>query len=272
MLKKIGFAALAVVAGLFILNSTHFGSYARTAWAKVKKSAKCQVPLEFQLETARNEIAQLIPDMRKHIDVVAQEKQAVRRLKDDIALTKVKLDEQKNRIYVMKEDLKKGEVKILYRDKLYSADRVRDCLARDLISCQRCERDLENREKLLDAKERALEAALEQLAGMKTEKEKLEVLVETMEAELKNLRLAQTRSQFHLDDSRLSRIKQTLDDIRDQMKVQQTASELAAEFVNDVIPVEKKLTQSKEQLIKDVETFLGDTKTESSVAAQQQKP
>jgi hypothetical protein len=270
MLKKIGFAALAVVAGLFVLNSTHLGSYAKTAWHKVKKSAKCQVPLEFQLETARTEIAQLIPDIRNHINAIAQEKQAVDRLKEEIAVTKANLDEQKKRIYTMKEDLKKGEVKILYHDKFYSAERVRNQLARDLASCQRCEKQLESREKMLDAKERALDAGREQLASMKSEKEKLEVLVETMEAELKNLRLAQTRSQFHLDDSRLSRIKATLDDIRDQMKVQQTATELNAEFLNDTIPVDKKVNQSKEQLIREAEAYLGETKSDSSVAAEQQ--
>jgi chromosome segregation ATPase len=270
MLRKIAFAALAVVAGLFVLNSTHLGSYARTAWHKVQKSAKCQVPLEFQLESARNEIAQLIPDMKNHIQTVAQETESVNRLKEEIAVTKVNLDQQKKRLYAMKEDLKKGDVKILYHDRFYSAERVKNQLARDLASCQRCEKQLESREKMLDAKERALDAAREQLGSMKSEKEKLEILVETMEADLKNLRLAQTRSQFHLDDSRLSRIKATLEDIRNQMKVQQTATELTGEFINDTIPVDKKMTESKEQLIKDAEAYLGESKTDNSVAADQQ--
>lgn len=272
MLRKIAFAAVAVVAGLFILNSTHLGGYARTAWNKVKKTAKCQVPLEFQLESARNEIAQLIPDMKNHIDAVAREKIAVDRLREDIAFTKAKLAEQKSNIHAMKEDLKKEPVKVLYGNRLWSADRVTAKLARDLASCQRCEKELESREKMLEAKETALEAAREQLASMKSEKEKLEILVEEMEAQLKTLRLAQTRSQFQLDDSRLSHIKATLNDIRDQMKAQQTASELRAEFLNDVIPVEKKASQSREQVIKDVEAFLGNSESHSSVAAQTQTP
>ena len=270
MLKKIGFAALAVVAGLFILNSTHLGAYAKTAWHKAKKTAKGQVPLEFQLDTARHEIAQLIPDMRKHIDSVAQETQAVRRLRESIEVTKTNLSAQKQRIFTMKEDLKKDSAKIFYNDRFYSADRVRDKLARDLVSCQRCEKELESREKMLEAKETALEAAREQLGSMKGEKEKLEVLVATMEAELKTLRLAQTRSHFNFfDDSRLARIKANLDDIRDQMRAQQTASELAGEFLNDVIPVDKKVSQSKDQLIKDVETYLRDGQADRSFAAQQ---
>jgi chromosome segregation ATPase len=270
MLRKIAFAAVAVVAGLFILNSTHLGSYARTAWHKIKKTAKCQVPLEFQLESARNEIAQLIPDMKNHIDLIAQETQAVQRLKDEITLTRANLAEHKKNLLAMKDDLKKGEVKYLYGDRFYSADRVSQKLARDLASCQRCEKELETREKMLEAKETALDAAREQLASMKSEKEKLEVLVEQMEAELKTLRLAQTRSQFHLDDSRLSHIKQTLADIRDQMRAQQTASELTAEFLNDSIPVaQPKTVPSKDQVIKQVEAYLGDDKAESSVAQQE---
>ena len=269
MLKKIAFAAVAVVAGLFILNSTHMGSYARTAWHKVKTAAKCQVPLEFQLESARNEIAQLIPDMQKHIDVIAHETIAVRRMKDDITLTRANLAEQKKNLLAIKDDLKKGEVKFLYGSRFYSADRVSQKLWRDLASCQRCERELESRDKMIEAKETALDAAREQLASMKSEKEKLEVLAAQMEAELKTLRVAQTRSQFHLDDSRLSRIKQTLADIRDQMRAQQTASELTAEFLNDTIPVaQQQAVPSKDQVIKQVEAYLGDDKADSSVAAQ----
>ena len=56
---------------------------------------------------------------------------------------------------------------------------------------------------------------------------------------------------------------------RKQMKAQQTASELAAEFLNDNIPVEKKAAApSQEQLIKDVEAFLGESRPDSNLAAQ----
>ena len=44
---------------------------------------------------------------------------------------------------------------------------------------------------------------------------------------------------------------------------------LAGEFLNDVIPVDKKVSQSKDQLIKDVETYLGDGQADRSFAAQQ---
>ncbi|HLJ95709.1 MAG TPA: hypothetical protein VKU02_21210 [Gemmataceae bacterium] len=269
MLKKIGFAALAVVAGLFILNSTHMGSYAKTAWHKVQKTAKGQVPLEFQLESARTEIGQLIPDMRNHIQSIAQETQVVRRLREDIATTKTNLAKQKDVIFALKEDLKKGNVSFVYNDKRYSADRISAKLARDLATCQRCERELESKEKMLEAKETALDAAKEQLASMRSEKEKLEVLVDTMEAELKTLRLAQTRSQFHLDDSRLSQIKSRLEDIRDQMRAQQTASELAAEFFPDNPPADTaKVVPSKDNVIKAVEAYLGDSKPDANLAAQ----
>ncbi len=269
MLKKIGFAALAVVAGLFILNSTHLGSYAKTAWHKVKKTAKCQVPLEFQLESARTEIAQLIPDMMKHIDSIAHETQVVRRLKEEITTTKVNLTKQRERIFTLKEDLKKADAYVTLGEKRYSADRLSVRLARDLAACQRCEKDLETREKMLEAKEAALEAANDQLASMRSEKDNLEVLVDQMEAELKTLRVAQTRSQFHLDDSRLSQIKARLEDIRDQMRAQRTAQELRAQFLGDSIPVETtKVAPSKENVIKAVEAYLSDGKPEDSFAAQ----
>jgi DNA repair exonuclease SbcCD ATPase subunit len=265
MFKKIFIAGLAVTGGLFILNSTHLGAYARTAWHKVRTSAQRQVPLEFQLESIRHEAAQLIPDMKKHCGTIAAEMVAVQTLRDEVADIRSNLDKRKAQVRIMRDDLKSGAVKISYGGHTYSADRVRDKLSRDLASCKRCSEELTAKEQLLEAKEKALDTAREQLASMRSQKEQLEVQIAQIEADLKTLRLAQTRSNFQIDDSRLSRIKGALADIRKQMKVQEKEAELYATYSADPIPVEQKV-KTPAQLDKEVEEFLSESsKPESTV-------
>ena len=85
MFKKIGLVALVVVGGLFLLNRTNLGSYASTAWKKVRQGACNQVPLEFEVERVRHEISQLVPDMKDSIKAIAEESVAVENLRDEIA-------------------------------------------------------------------------------------------------------------------------------------------------------------------------------------------
>jgi len=264
MCKKIGLAAIAVVAGLFILNSTHLGSYARTAFHKVRTAAKKQVPLEFQLESIRTEAAQLIPDMRKNLSLIAHETVAVQNLRDEIHDIQANLDKQKDHVRAMRDDLKSGDQKVVYNNRPISADRLREKLATQLNQTKRCQESLEAKTALLEAREKSLDTAREQLASMKAQKEQMEVQIAQIEAELKTLRLAQTRSSFQLDDSRLSRIKGALADVRNQMKVQQTEAVLLGEWDNETIPSQKK-APSNAQLMKEVDEFLGGSPIDEKV-------
>jgi len=262
MFKKIGIAALAIVAGLFIVKSTYLGAYARTAWGKVKSTAKAQVPLEFQIESLRNEVAQLTPDMKTHCNAIAEEMVAVQTLKNQIVDIRTNLDKQKEMVRSMNQDLKSGERKIVYNGRTYSSERIREKLHRDLASCKRCAEELKAKEQLLEAKERSLDAAREQLSTMKAQKEQLEVQIAQLEADVKTLRVAQTQSNFQLDDSRLASIKSQLADIQNQLKVEKIAGDLQGAFSNDTIELEKK-TPSAAQLSRDVEEFLGGDSTKA---------
>lgn len=250
MFKKLFVVALAVAGGMFILHSTHLGGYARTAWSKVKSTAKRQVPLEFQLESIRNEIAQLTPDMRRHISAVAAETVAVQNLRDEITTVAAKLDKEKDSIRDMTQQ-------VSLRSDGRSTDRLQRNLAIKLDAAKQCAESLKTKEQLLEAKERALEAEKAKLDSMRHLKDQLTVQVTQMEAELKTMRLAQTRSEFSLDDSRLSRIKQQIADLRTQIKVVQTEGDLLAAFDNDTTPADKKIKTSG-QLVKEAQEFLGD--------------
>ena len=163
MCKKIGIAAVVVAVVLFLLNSTMLGSYTGTAWSKIHGSFKKQVPIEFEIERIKHEIAQLVPDMKKNLSSVAEEMVAIDNLKEDIRVTRERLATEKVSIMTMTEDLDKGATVVNYHGRDYSATRVREKLARDFASYQACEGEVKNKEKLLDLKERGLDAAREQL-------------------------------------------------------------------------------------------------------------
>lgn len=255
MFKKIGIVALVVVAGLFLLNKTDLGSYAGTAWKKIRTSTKGAVPPEFEIERLKNEIAQLVPDMKRNVKVVADEMVAVERLRSEVAETRTELAKKKDYVLAMKSELEKNKnaTTVSFRGQEYASTRIKEKLAREWDAYKRGEDGLKSKEQLLVAKEEAVDIAREQLSAMRAKKEQLEVDVARLEAELKTLRLAQTRSNFQLDDSRLARINSAMANVRDQIKSMQIQSDLHGKYVDDLeLPAEKRIKTT--ELIKEIDT------------------
>ncbi len=270
MCKKLAVSAIVGVALLALLSFT-FGarrvtSYVTTAWSKAVNGAENEVPLEFEIERLKHETAQLAPDMRKHLSVIAEEMVAVENLKKDISQERLAQADRKRNILAMKDDLKSGTERILYDGRPYSARRVQDKLAQDLSAFDRCDKEIQNKEKLLDAREKSLDAAREQLAVMKSKKQELEIKLAELDAKVKTLRLAQSQSKVQFDDSRLAHINSSIQEIENRLKVDETRLNLENQYLTDPIPVEKK-EQSSAQLIKEVEARFGNSnKTDGRVA------
>ncbi len=258
MFKKMAIAALAVVAGLFVLNTTYFGSYAKTAWKKAKSAANHQVPLEFKIETLRNEISQLIPDMKKNISALAEEIVAVDNLQREVSELRASVTAQKENLRAMKEALQTGDTHVSFRGSITTVDRLKVRLDREFNSCKQREQSLDVKEQMLDARREKLAADRETLDSMKAQKQQLELRLAQLEAELRTLRTMQTKSKVQFDDSRLARIKKELAQLENQLKVERTASDLLSTWQPDGdIKVDSK-AKSADQIIKEVDDYLGD--------------
>jgi chromosome segregation ATPase len=258
MFKKLVVTAVAIGAGVFLLRSTHLGGYARTAWAKARTTVQGQIPLEFQLETIRNEVTQLVPDMRRNINAVARESVAVDSLREEVVAIRTNLDKQRELVRNMTEELRNGKTQVVsFRDRKYSTERFQEKLAMELLGAKQCADNLKAKEQLLEAREKGLEASKAQLNSMRSQKATLEVQIAQLEAELKNLRLAQCKSEFQLDDSRLSHIKAALADVRNSMKVAKVSATMYSDFDNEFKAAEGTQVKSKAELVKEAQEFLG---------------
>lgn len=264
MFKKLIITGLVVLVGFVLLTKTSAGNkitgLAGLLWNKAGTALENQVPPETEIERIRHELAQRGNEMKKHISVIAEEMVAVENLKQEISITKGKLDKQRANIMTMKHDLeacgKDGTKTISYGDRTYSAARIREKLARDWASYKQCEESLKAREKLLEAKEAALVTAREQLAEMRAQYEQVEVELAQLETDIKSLRLAQTRSKFQLDDSHLSRIKEAKARLRDRVSTMKKLTALEGEFAHDLdIRIEKKLHTA--DVLKEIDEHFG---------------
>jgi chromosome segregation ATPase len=265
LVRKVALGAVIVAAGLTALSWAGLSSYPAAAFHKFRDKVKKQVPIEFDIERLRYEVTQLVPDMKNKISTIAEMTVYTENLREEVSTLRASLDKQQDSILTMTRELETGNTTVSYRGKELTASRLKDKLTTDFAAYQHAEAELKSKEKLLEAKERELDAARDQLATLKSQKQDMEVEVARIEAELKTLRATQAKSKFQIDNSRLAQCKATLSEIRNRLKVEQTANKLHDEFDSEGTVGAKKAKSAKE-LTQEIKGYFGHPQADPNVA------
>jgi hypothetical protein len=110
----------------------------------VRHSAKDAVPVQFEIDRARNEIAALDPAIHDNIEALANSEVDVKHLEREIVAFRENLDRQAKQMLALNEGLKSGRYQ-LTSGVSYSADEVKADLARRLDQYRRCKEILATR-------------------------------------------------------------------------------------------------------------------------------
>lgn len=219
-MKKLLVLGLVVLAGLWVVRKTSVLSYAGTFWSHVRHEAKAQVPTQFELDRIRHEIAQMDGDIRGMVSPIAEHMAAVSRLRRDIQTTRNNLADQKERLLSMTGLLEKGGDRVSWRGESVPTERLRQQMQRDFSNYKLLQAQLATQEKLLVAKDRALEGTREQLNKLIAKKRDYEVRLARLEAEEQILTVARTGTSLEVDESRATEIQAALDNIEHRQEVE----------------------------------------------------
>lgn len=238
MIKKLVVAGLAVVLFGGLLISSNLGSYVTTTYERVSDGVEGSVPLDFQIDRARNMVRDLEPEIRRSMHVIAKEEVEVESLNRRIDAAQAKADKEKGEIMRLQSDLGNGKDVYRYAGHSYTSEEVKQDLARRFNRYKTSDATLGSLEQMRDARQRNLDAARQKLSAMMSAQRQLQVEVENLEAKLKLVEVAQASSDFQFDDSQLARAKQLMSDIRTKLDV---AARLANADVNfqEEIPLDQ---------------------------------
>src|SRR5262245_7468462 len=230
MCKKFALTAAALVAIAAVLTFTRMGSYMRTGWNQVTESAKGQVPIEWEIKRIKGEIAKLIPDLRKNLTVVAEQMSSVERLEKEIQTTKGNLDKQEVALRKMAQDLLTVETTFVYEGREFTRDAVGRKFELDKKAFKIAQSELKTKEQMLSIKRRELDAAKAKLESIREQERGLKLEIAALEADLQNVRLAETKNRFVVDDSQLGEVKKSIQELRDRLTTEKNRVALEAEY------------------------------------------
>ncbi len=238
MIRKAIYATVGLVALAAVFTATDLGSYVCTSFGRVKESVKGSVPIDFEIERARKMVKDLVPEIRTAMHVIAKEEVEVARLEKQIVESDTRLQKDRAELIRLKTDLSTGEANFVYAGNTYTVGQVRNDLAHRFERYKTKDATLGSLREIHSARQRSLEAARQKLEGMLVAKRQLEVDVENLEARLKMVEASQTTSPHSFDDSRLSRVKELITDLRTRLDVAEKLID-SDTALQDEIPLEE---------------------------------
>ena len=234
MIKKacLGVATVGLVT-LFLFGKDAY-SYLSTSYRRVTESVEDSVPIEFQIDRARDLVRDLEPEIRRCMHVIAKEEVEVQQIDEQIGSLNKQAAKEKDEMLRLQSDLSSGKSVFRYSGRRYVVNEVKQDLARRFARYQTGDATLASLRDMRDARQRNLDAAREKLQSMMASQRQLNVEVENLEAKLKMVEVAATSSDLKFDDSRLARAKQLISDIRVKLDVAAKVANADVEFVDGI--------------------------------------
>lgn len=236
MIKKGVVGATLGAGALYMAFGTSAPSYVKTAFHRVRESAKSQVSVPFEIERARDQITALEPVIRDNMEKLAREEEEVKGLGDEIVAIRANMAKEGNEIVALRNSLKTGEFKLTGRVSYTEEEIVAD-LSHRLGHYKQVEQILSGKEQTLKSKEKAVVAARQQLNNMLAQRQTLGAKLDEIEARHKSIEATRTLSDFHFDDGALSQVKQTVADLDKRLNVLSRVAELEGRLADKGIPV-----------------------------------
>jgi len=236
MIRK-GVLSAALGAGaLALLFGTAAPSYVKTAFHRVRHNVKGAVPIQFQIERARQQVADLEPAIHLNRESIAGAEYDVAKLEQEISATQANLTQEGKEILALRNCLDTGELR-LTGSVSYTPDEIKADLSHRMDHFKAAKQIALQKEQTLKARRKAVLAGRKQLAEMSAAKQSLLTKIDEIESRLKMIEATQASNEFTFDDSELARVKESVSDLEKQVSVMATMAEQEGRLVEKGVPV-----------------------------------
>ena len=234
MCRKLLFWGGGGLLAVALISGTAAKSYVKTVAEDVSGALHDAVPVEFEIERAKNMVADLKPEIRKNMHVIAKEEVQVKRLKSQITKIETTVAKSQTDMIRLRNDLADGNSVYIYAGREYDREHVRRDLAARFANHKTKADTLANLSRILAVRSQGLEAARMKLDEMVSAKKQLEVDVESLEAQLRMVELAETTSEYQFDDSHLGQVRELIQNVRTRLDVSRKLAESAIEPLGQI--------------------------------------
>lgn len=232
MVKK-GLIGAALGAGLLgLVFGTAAPSYVQTAFHKARHGAKSAVPVEFEIDRARNDIARLDPAIDSGIETLARAMGQVKQVSNQIASLRDELNTEGRQLQAMNKLIQSGDLH-LTGGSAYSEKTVKADLARKMDHYKILKTTLAENEQTLVILQENVASARKGLDALKAAKQDLTARVDSAQARLNQIKAARAANRYSFDDSAIGQVKKTVSELETQLEQMSRVDELKEKYLSE---------------------------------------
>ncbi len=258
MIKKIlGSAAL-----LLLIDGVVFGfggtrwtyDSGRTLLGMGRQSIQQNMPIGFEIERAKRQLADVRPMIADHKHRMLEEEAQLAILDRQIAAQEKKLTEDRGELLILKNDLASGKDSFRYGGRVYTVSEVKQDMTRRFERLKTNDATVEKMRQTRAARQQRLEALHDKVAAMEASVRQMDAEIGNLEAQLQLVEAAEAGCTYNLDDSPLSRLKQSMADLQTRVEVRARMADREVDAYHE-IPVR---ASDSESIVDEVTRYFED--------------
>ena len=250
------------IAGVVLVGGLLFGgkgmAYLQTAYSNATTAIDNQVPISFQIDAAKQQLKNIGPEINDMNHQIAKEKVSIKKLESSIERQQSALETSRKEMLTLCTHVDSGdEFYVAANSKAYATDRVKEELRTRLSIHKTATATLEKDQKVLELRERALEAALERLAEASSQKTELALQIEHLTAQNRMNEVVKTASKLdQFDNSQLARTRSMIEDISARLETEQEMMSMMPTSYGQ-IPVSDGSSIADTDVLDEIDAFFG---------------
>ena len=229
-IKSVAMVTLGTLAlGTFVFGTDVF-SYVATSCNSVRSTVKDTVPVEFELQRARDMIEQILPELQANIRMIAQEEVEIASLENQIENSSKDLVAQQQSIRQLRNRLDTSLVSFDIGPASYSRDQLTEKLAHRYNRFKESKAALAGKQKVLESRRRSLAAAETMLDRAREQKVELEQKIEGLVAQHRLIKSSEVAVDLQVDGRRITKADKLINDIQKRLDVAQRVIARQSDF------------------------------------------
>lgn len=234
------------------IYETEAGSYVRSTYNSMFRAVKADVPMDFQIQRARDLLADTGPEMQKNVRLMAEEEVDIGDLRTDIGRTKQSLADEKTRLQKLRDDLATSQTSFTFGDFTYTRQELAQELSRRLQNYQQGLSAESQKEQLLINRQKALGTAMQAMDIARMQRTTLQSEIEGLEGRYRLVQATAAGSGENIDNSKLSQASEAISEIRHQLDISDRVLAQEARF-SQPMPID---TVNEKDLLSQVDAQL----------------
>ncbi|MBN2844354.1 MAG: hypothetical protein JXM68_14820 [Sedimentisphaerales bacterium] len=229
------FIGLGVLLLAVLLFGSSAGSFISSSFRQVQTKVADNVPLEFELQRAKDMLEQIIPEMTANIQLISQEEVEIASLKTQINENIKPLAMERNQIQALTGQVQLQNASYELGGHQFTQQELTSELANRFERFRQAEMLQNSRVRMLETREKSLKNAIAVLASTKENKALLENKIAALESQYRLIQASSVGTSYSINNSSLAKTEKLISQIKKRLDVAERVLANNGKFLNENI-------------------------------------